>query len=106
MRWGILDSPITRQSESVETSRAMEEVRRLKALGPSDSQLVSAVWDEDREGVPSKRCDQVLVHSLAYQSFFQPSQASVTCTRTGYHTLEVLAQGWDQVVHVLETFQR
>ena len=32
MRWGILDSPITRQSESVETSRAMEEVRRLTVI--------------------------------------------------------------------------
>ena len=32
MRWGILDSPITRQSESVETSRAMEEVRRLRII--------------------------------------------------------------------------
>ena len=79
-------------------------IAQVLPLSPGNAQLVSTIRDEDPERVPSKRSDQVLVYSLAYQCLLQPSQASVTRARSGYHPLKVLTQSGDQVVHVPKAF--
>ena len=81
-------------------------IAQVLPLSPGNAQLVSTIRDEDPERVPSKRSDQVLAYALTYQCLLKPSQASVTCARSGYHPLKVLTQSGNQVVHVPKAFQR
>ena len=55
--------------------------------------------------MPRQGLDQLLRNTLSDQGLFQPSQTPVTRPWSGDHSLEVLAQSWDQVVHVLESLQ-